>query len=145
MWRLQGRALLGKSHTVDKLDIHLKGKKVRKHSTLEAFFRLNASGNELAKSLFYSEIPSYFIMKGGEWVEGRARKVVSRIYSVSPAQTELYMLRTLLLYVKGPTSFEDLYEVDGEICPTYAIACVRRGIASGTVKLYSFRYIKVHL
>lgn len=131
MWRLQGRALIGKSHTVSKLDIHMKGKKVRKHSTLDAFFRLNASGNELAKTLLYSEVPSHFVMKNGEWVLSRTRKVVSRIYSVSPAQTELCMLRTLLLYVKCPTSYEDLYVVDGEVCSSYAIACVRRGITTG--------------
>ncbi|KAH7698717.1 Protein Y46B2A.2, partial [Aphelenchoides avenae] len=130
MWRLQGRALIGKSHTVQKLDIHFKGKKVKKHSTLDAFFRLNASGNELAKTPLNSEVPAHFVMKNGEWVPTRSRKVVSRIYSVSPAQTELYMLRTLLLYVKGPTSYEDLYVVDGEVCPSYAIACLRRGITT---------------
>ncbi|KAH7701638.1 Protein Y46B2A.2, partial [Aphelenchoides avenae] len=130
MWRLQGRALIGKSHTVQKLDIHLKGKKVKKHSTLDAFFRLNASGNELAKTLLYSEVPAHFVMKNGEWVPTRSRKVVSRIYSVSPAQNELYMLRTLLLYVKGPTCYEDLYVVDGEVCPSYASACLRRGITT---------------
>lgn len=69
---------------------------------------------------------------GGKWQRrARHQNVVSRVYSISPAQCELYHLRLLLLYVKGATSFEQLYWVDGERCATYAIACLRRGITNG--------------
>ncbi|KAH7724124.1 hypothetical protein AAVH_08384 [Aphelenchoides avenae] len=130
MWRLQGRPLIGKSHSTQKLDIHLSGKKVKKHSTLEAYFHLNEE-DAFARDLYYSQVPEFYTFKGGKWKRReRHQNVVSRIYSISPAQCELYHLRLLLLHVKGATSFEQLYWVGDECCATYAIACLRHGITS---------------
>ena len=48
------------------------------------------------------------------------------MYSVSASNAEKFHLRLLLLHVPGATSFTDLRTVDGELCPTYREACIRR-------------------
>lgn len=132
MWRLLGKGLFRKSHSVQKLDIHLSGGRVKKHSTLDAYFTLN-SEDAFARTLFYSQIPEHYVFRGGRWKKReRQQNVVASIYSVSPAQCELYHLRLLLLYVKGVKSFEELYVYEGSRCATYAIACLRRGITNGS-------------
>ncbi|KAH7697675.1 hypothetical protein AAVH_35240, partial [Aphelenchoides avenae] len=54
MWRLQGRPLIGKSHSTQKLDIHLSGKK--------AYFRLNEE-DAFARDLYYSQVPEFYTLK----------------------------------------------------------------------------------
>lgn len=100
-------------------------------STLAAWFKLNEDCNN-ARQYTYTEIPENFryIKKTGEWVpRKRARKIVGRMYHVSPRDVELYHLRVLLLYVKGATSFEDLKRYEGTEYRTFAEACVARGLA----------------
>ena len=53
-------------------------------------------------------------------------RIISRMYSVSASNAEKFHLRLLLLHVPGATSFNDLRTVDGELCPTYREACIRR-------------------
>ncbi|XP_065840179.1 uncharacterized protein [Oscarella lobularis] len=50
------------------------------------------------------------------------------IYTVHPKNTECYLLRLLLLHVRGPTSFADLRRVDDTVFNTYAEACRERGL-----------------
>ena len=47
---------------------------------------------------------------------------------VGPTAGERFYLRTLLMIVRGPTSFEDLKSVDGESCESFHDACLRRGL-----------------
>ena len=56
----------------------------------------------------------------------RGDRIISRMYSVSASNAEKFHLRLLLLHVPGATSFTDLRTVDGELCPTYREACIRR-------------------
>lgn len=62
-------------------------------------------------------------MRGGE-------KIISRIYSVSPKDIELFHLRLLLLHVKGPKSFEDVKSLNGIPYNSFVEACHVRRIAS---------------
>ena len=48
-----------------------------------------------------------------------------RIYTVHPPNDECFYLRLLLVNVPGPTSFQFLRKVDGELCATYREACQR--------------------
>ena len=41
---------------------------------------------------------------------------------------ELFYLQTLLAVVKGPTSFEDLCQFNGNTYPTFYEACLARGL-----------------
>ena len=50
------------------------------------------------------------------------------MYSASPAQTELFHLRILLLSVKGATSFDNLKTVNGILQPSFAAACLELGL-----------------
>ena len=57
---------------------------------------------------------------------------VGRMYNVSPATGDVYYLRTLLLHVRGATSFEDVRTVDVDgtkhVCATYQQACRELGL-----------------
>jgi len=54
------------------------------------------------------------------------------MYSVSPAQTDLFHLRLLLFLllftVKGATSFNDLKTVNGEFYQSFSAACLALGL-----------------
>ena len=53
-------------------------------------------------------------------------RIISRMYSVNPADPEKFHLRLLLLHVPGATSYDDLKTVSGEVCLTFRDACIRR-------------------
>ena len=54
--------------------------------------------------------------------------MLGRVFTVHPNQREAYYLRILLHHVKGPTSFESIRTVDGEVCESYHEACVKLGL-----------------
>lgn len=96
---------------------------------------MNAT-DSVAKEYFYEEIPSYYrfvkgILKDNVPSKWQKRKqntnCIARIYSVNPANTELFNLRILLLRVKGATCFEDLKMVNGKLEPTFTAACPSHG------------------
>ena len=58
----------------------------------------------------------------------RGHHAIGRMYSVSPAQPELFRLRLLLLKVKGAKSFEDLRKVDGQVCESFIATCLALGL-----------------
>ncbi|GBP35469.1 hypothetical protein EVAR_19979_1 [Eumeta japonica] len=65
--------------------------------------------------------------KQGKAVEGHlnlySSDVLGRLYIVHPNNTECFYLRLLSITVRGPTSFQDLRTVDGQLCATYRQAC----------------------
>ena len=85
------------------------------------YFKLNAR-DKTARRYLYSQIPKHYVFKK-EKIDGKTVShwqprqsqfnVIGRMFSVSPAQNELFHLRILLLSVKGATSFNDLKTVDG--------------------------------
>ncbi|KAH7705439.1 hypothetical protein AAVH_27360 [Aphelenchoides avenae] len=59
MWRLLGKELRGKSHSVECLDVNLPGQNVLKYDLLATYFALCAQQDEdgeLARSLYYAQI-----------------------------------------------------------------------------------------
>ena len=50
---------------------------------------------------------------------------LGRIYTVYPRNDECFYFRLLLVNVHGPTSFQLLRNVDGELCTTYREVCQR--------------------
>lgn len=110
-------------------------------TTLTAFFEL-CQNDPFAKTLFYSEVPSYYTWnttskqfnprKRGMPVEGHdgvfKSNTIGRVYTVHPKNAECFYLRLLLHTIRGPTCFEDLRTVNGYICDTYREACQRLGL-----------------
>ena len=141
-WRLFGFDMQGKSHFVYRLTVHLPDEQpmvfdpndlendidtfeetlhsnAQKHTRLTAWFELNKVDKE-AHQYRYVDLAEFYTwqkksciwtprMKGGE-------KAISRVYSVSVQNAELFYLRLLLFNVTGCTSFEDIrttYDNDG--------------------------------
>lgn len=96
---------------------------------LEAYFKLNKD-NPPAREFLYSEIPLHYVYGRNEWKPRQrgGNKVVSRMYTVNPRDEERFYLRTLLLHVPGPISFEDLRTFDENTFQTFKIAAGARGL-----------------
>lgn len=109
-------------------------------TTLTDFFRLCQQQNDygrFAKTLLYEEVPTYFTWnKSNKIWEPRKRgtavpeyprifstNVLGRLYTVHPRQRECFYLRLLLINVPGPTSFDYLKTVNGQLHTTYHDAC----------------------
>ena len=126
------------------------------HTKLLQFFEVNRQYPN-ARHLTYLDLARYFSWQKGKWtprkaflvrraaggeeastnddgpeynfdLENRAASTVSRIYTVSLREGERYFLRMLLFHVLGPTSFEDVRTVDGEVYNSFRDACIARGL-----------------
>ena len=91
-----------------------------------AWFKLNQH-NEAARQYLYTQIPTHFIFKQTlrKWEDRKkgGNKVIAKMHSVSPNDSERFYLRMLLLHIPGATSFEDLRTVDGRTAETFHEAC----------------------
>ena len=127
---------------------------------LLAFFDLNngveidAAGQQLAQTLLYQDIPKYFKFQKGKWNQRKrpapeevktafttSKPVIGRMHGAPMKDAELYSLRSLLLHVKGPRSYEHLRTVnvrttldDGtiqeeqKVCETFMEAAILLGL-----------------
>ncbi|KMQ85421.1 dna helicase, partial [Lasius niger] len=108
-------------------------------TTLLAFFDL-CKIDDFARTLLYSEVPSYFVWRNNKFTRRKQGKPVhgwpgvkkdsalQRVYTVHPNNTECYYLRLLLQEVRGPTFFSDLKTVNGVLHPTFQFACKALGL-----------------
>ena len=106
---------------------------------LTAFFKMNQRSGpigDLARTLTYQQFPNHFVIKNDEsnhqskmWSRRQYNSfAIGRMVHVRPTAGEKFYLRTLLMIVKGPKSFEDLKTVEGIICESFYEACLRRGL-----------------
>ena len=145
-WRIFGFKTNQMSHSVCRLPVHLPDQQVVTFqddadlegvlssgaiTKLTAFFQL-CQNDDFARNLRYHEIPEHYTwqqasrswrrrMRGGE-------KTIGRMYTIPLQSGELYYLRCLLVHVIGPTSFEHLLTVNGEVCETFKQACIELGL-----------------
>ncbi|GFR27826.1 ATP-dependent DNA helicase [Trichonephila clavata] len=105
-------------------------------TTLTEFFTLCRS-DTFSRTLLYSEVPTYITWntstrtfrrrKQGRAVQGHlnlySTNALGRLYTVHPKNAECFYLRSLLINVRGPTSFQELKTVDGHVCATFREAC----------------------
>ncbi|UYV74016.1 hypothetical protein LAZ67_11001852, partial [Cordylochernes scorpioides] len=105
-------------------------------TTLTAFFTL-CRNDTFARTLLYSEVPTYFTWntstrkfqrrKQGRTVQGHlnlySTDALGRLYTVHPNNAECFYLRLLLINVRGPTSFQELKTVNGHVCATFREVC----------------------
>ncbi|XP_074314935.1 uncharacterized protein LOC141651111 [Silene latifolia] len=94
-----------------------------------AWMDCNKSSEE-AQQLLYSQFPTKFVWKQEEraWHPRKSGFALGRMHNVSPNCGELYYMRTLLNFVKGPKSYEDLRWFDDVLHPTFRGACYARGL-----------------
>ena len=105
-------------------------------TSLTAFFKANQMSGptgDLARSLTYQDFLNHFVLHSDEnnhqskvWhPQQRNTFALGRMTYVGPTAGEKFYLRTLLMIVKGPTSFKNLRMTDGQLCETFHDACVR--------------------
>nr|XP_042906016.1 uncharacterized protein LOC122270892 [Parasteatoda tepidariorum] len=105
-------------------------------TTLAEFFTL--CGNDtFARTLLYSEVPTYFTWntstrKFQRREQGRAAQghlnlystdALGHLYTLRSNNAECSYLRLLLINVRGPTSFQELKTVNGHVCAAFREAC----------------------
>ncbi|XP_014670443.1 PREDICTED: uncharacterized protein LOC106811370 [Priapulus caudatus] len=142
-WRLSEFHMHQQSHTVYRLAIHLPNQQhvyfekgnhesamlaASAHDTmLTAYFTINSRN---PTPYLYTQLPNHFVWQNQthQWTPRKQRgdKILPRIYSVSPKDTEKYCLRILLHHVTGATSFEHLRTIDDQVLPTFKEACIQR-------------------
>ncbi|CAL8129145.1 unnamed protein product [Orchesella dallaii] len=128
MWRLREYPMQGRSHTVNRLAVHLPFEQTvvfrdgdeqdalrraeSRGTTLTAWFDLNSQTQE-ARQYLYSEIGYHYRYQipTGKWIvrQQNQDKILSRMYAVSPKDMERYCLRLLLLHVRGMNSYAAEY------------------------------------
>jgi hypothetical protein len=102
----------------------IEGRMERAASTLIAFFRYNEQHPD-GRQYLYSEFPAHFVFDKGkkEWRPRQRGTAIGRMHHCSPRDGERFYVRLLLTVRPGPTSFEDLRTINGELHPTFRAAC----------------------
>ncbi|XP_022019662.1 uncharacterized protein LOC110919709 [Helianthus annuus] len=87
--------------------------------------------DEFARTLKYVQFPGYYVWKAKNRKWNRRKHLygsVGRIHYVPPSLCDCYYLRILLDHIRGPTCFEDIKTVDGQVFETFKDACFARGL-----------------
>lgn len=135
MWRLHERQLFHRSHTIERLPVHLQEEQmvyfragreaetnISKDSKLMAFFKL-CNEEEDARQYSYHEIPEHYVWSKGKWcIRARNSKCIGRMYTVNPMDYERYFLRLLLLHTKGPKSYTEIRTVNDVVYDSFQAA-----------------------
>ncbi|CAF0714504.1 unnamed protein product [Brachionus calyciflorus] len=147
IWRLFHFNLNDQYPKTKRLPIHLPNKQtcffrsdlskesilsIKNETELTAFFKLNVELlKESSQTFHYNEIPKFFTFIESEKKWKRKQRpdenIIGRMYFVHPSDIERYALRVLLLYKKGPISYEDLLNVNGEKCSSFNEAAQKNG------------------
>ncbi|XP_074323220.1 ATP-dependent DNA helicase RRM3-like [Apium graveolens] len=100
-----------------------------KFSKLKAFFYLN-SVDVNARKYTYDEIPRFYVWNDGErkWTMRKRGFQIGRLCYVHHSTGEPWFLRLLLMKVRGATSFESLYTVNGVCYSTFRDARKEYGL-----------------
>ncbi|KAH9615625.1 hypothetical protein KSS87_013884 [Heliosperma pusillum] len=83
-----------------------------------------------AKELTFSQFPTKFVWNKDlrKWTKRKQWFALGRLQHVSPKCGELYFMRTMLNFVKGPTCFEEIRKVNGTVHSIYREACYALGL-----------------
>ena len=142
-WRIFEFDLHGQSHSVNRLPVHLEDQQTvtfrddanmdevlesRAFTKLTQFFH-TCLLDPFARNLTYLEFPHHYVWKEKEWCRRKRKvKLITRMYTVSPGESERFHLRLLLHSVKGPTSFNDLRTFNGFMYDTFKKTAAARGL-----------------
>ncbi|XP_021992205.1 uncharacterized protein LOC110889021 [Helianthus annuus] len=87
--------------------------------------------DEFARTLRYVQFPGYYVWNAKNHKWNRRKHPygsIARVHYVPPSLCDCYYLRILLNHIKGPTCFEDIKTVDGQVFQTFKDACFARGL-----------------
>ncbi|XP_022014733.1 uncharacterized protein LOC110914235 [Helianthus annuus] len=87
--------------------------------------------DEFARTLRYVQFPGYYVWNAKNRKWNRRKHLygsIGRVHYVPPSLGDCYYLRILLNHIKGPTCFEDIKTVDGQVFQTFKDACFARGL-----------------
>ncbi|PIA53922.1 hypothetical protein AQUCO_00900472v1 [Aquilegia coerulea] len=146
-WRLYGFRIHEELPCVTRLALHLKGMHVcvfnpndtpeqvkekaeNQKSSLTAYFDWYEK-NPTTKAYTYQQFPEQFrwCKDNKKWTPRVTSAFsIGRMHFANPNSGERFYLRLLLTVVKGPSSFESLYSVDGIEHKTYRETCIARGL-----------------
>ncbi|XP_024007954.1 uncharacterized protein LOC112083963 [Eutrema salsugineum] len=146
MWRIFTFSIHHHNPAVQKLPIHLPGQQstvfdeeetldnvkfryAHGRTMLTEWFELNKISED-SKKLRYVELLTMFTWNNKDKMYSvrKQRGSIGRIVNILPSAGELYYLRILVNISRGPTSFDDLKTVGGQIQTSYKAACYARGL-----------------
>ena len=151
-WRLFAFHISYKDPSIERLSFHLENEHyvtfcdheridnvLDKENSKNSKFLAWTDANKkypIARELKYNEFPSKFVWneKNKHWIP-RKRGFKIGIYFVHLGSGQLYCLRTLLNYCKGPTSFEDIKTINNVVLKTFKDTCYARGLINDDKEL----------
>lgn len=94
-----------------------------------AWMKANQKYSE-ARKLTYNQFPLKFVWKAKyhEWAPRQLGRSIGRVYFAPFGSGEKLYLRTLLNYIKGPTSYDDIKIVDNVKYNSFKEACFAMGL-----------------
>ena len=154
--RLLGYPVVHSDYTVVSMPVYLPGEErcvfeegqeenaergLGQENKLTGYFELNSRNDEdgeFARTLKYDEIELYFSWnystKRWKRRDKSAGKMLVRVWTVHPRNSELYAERLLLLNQRGATSFDDLKKIGNEPpCTTFNEAAKKLGLLDSDV------------
>ncbi|XP_022014140.1 uncharacterized protein LOC110913626 [Helianthus annuus] len=87
--------------------------------------------DEFSRTLRYVQFSGYYVWNAKNRKWNRRKHPYGSIRKgnyVPPSLGDCYYLRILLNHIKGPTCFEDIKTVDGQVFQTFKDACFARGL-----------------
>jgi len=77
---------------------------LNRETMLTAWFKLNQN-DEQARQFLYCQIPEHYIYYKMQWIKRRNKvNIITRMYTVSPKDTERFHLRILLQNIRGKSN-----------------------------------------
>ena len=145
-WRIYAFDIHYREPSVERLSYHLEGEQsimyedndriedvLNKPSIHSTKFLAWMEANKIypeARNLTYNQFPTKFTWRDDEhrWTPRKRGFSIGRVHFAPPGSGEIFYLRTLLNYVKGPTSFDDIKTVDNVKYDSFKEACLALGL-----------------
>ncbi|KAL4288328.1 hypothetical protein AHAS_Ahas19G0275200 [Arachis hypogaea] len=146
VWRIFAYPIHSREPAVQRLSFHLPGRNPILYedgediddilskpgidqSMFTAWMEANNNYSE-AKELTYSEFPRFFVYNKKEkiWSRRKCGYTIGRLYYVPPTCGELFYLRMMLNFVRGPTNYDQIKSANGVIHNSFRDACFALGL-----------------
>nr|XP_025678206.1 uncharacterized protein LOC112778052 [Arachis hypogaea] len=146
VWRIFAYPIHSREPAIQRLSFHLPGQNpilyedgedidniLSKPGIDQSMFTtwMDANNNySEAKELTYSEFPIFFVYNKKEkiWSRRKCGYTIGRIYYVPPTCGELFYLRMMLNFVRGPTNYDQIKSANGVIHNSFRDACFALGL-----------------
>jgi len=145
-WRIFSFDIHFREPSVERLNYHLEGEQsvmYEENEDIEEVINKPASrvtkflgwkeANKIyaeARTLTYNQFLLKFTWRQDlhKWTPGKQGYSIGRVHFAAPGSGERFYLRTLLNYIKGPTSFDDIKTVNNVKYYSFKDACLAMGL-----------------